>query len=376
MTVPMDPEADQVEAPTDLVARPGAPHPEGAPLQSPLLGAAPGEGDSRDASALSPQSVLPMPTHTVPLVAAGTVSFPRTVGEQEELVCNLHEVPMDTVISPMGAEDSAASHGLLPHGLLEVVRGLEDGSAPQGLAACDAHPAYGVGEASAPLGMHRARLPPYGDCDAALGVSSPHGRGETDATLVPLVVPCALAVHGPGTRFAHQGHDEASALPGFVACRDAIPALGVEEASASHGAHNFGLRAQVSGALMDYVDASRGDVLLSLPASPTDPVDSLACLQVPCLPTDRTNFHGHLVAFMRARTLRILFKVFAFWQLCKLSSKLGDPGLLQYLPGASGPSEAGQALQTDLVRPKARGLSRAPTGRLFSSSLLGCRRGP
>ena len=114
MPVPMDPEADQVDAPTDLVARQGAPHPEGAPLQSPLLGAAPGEGDSRGASALSPQSELPMPMRTVPLVAAGTASFPRTVGELEELVCNLHEVPMDTGISPMDAEDSAASHGLLP----------------------------------------------------------------------------------------------------------------------------------------------------------------------------------------------------------------------------------------------------------------------
>ena len=62
-----------------------------------------------------------MPTHTVPLVAAGTVSFPRTVGEQEELVCSLHEVPMGTVISPMDAEDSAASHGLLPHGLKDAL---------------------------------------------------------------------------------------------------------------------------------------------------------------------------------------------------------------------------------------------------------------
>ena len=35
-------------------------------------------------------------------------------------MCNLHEVPLDTVISPMDAEDSAAPHGLLPHGLLEI----------------------------------------------------------------------------------------------------------------------------------------------------------------------------------------------------------------------------------------------------------------
>jgi len=161
MPVPMDPEADQVEAPTDLAARQGAPRPEGAPLQSPLLGAAPGEGDSRDASALSPQSVLPMPTHTVPLVAAGTVSFPRTVGEQEELVCNLHEVPMDTVISPMDAEDSAASHGLLPHGLLEIGKmPLDALSVP--MYAMHVAAERGLGTGKRRLGPWRNLGPPQG----------------------------------------------------------------------------------------------------------------------------------------------------------------------------------------------------------------------
>ena len=80
-----------------------------------------------------------------------------------------------------------------------------------------------------------------------------------------------------------------------------------------------------AGLLPHGITVAPGDLAVDLCAAPLIPP---APVHPACM-----GFHGRLEALVRAKRMHRLLLHFHIWQLCRLSAKLGDPGMLAFTLG-------------------------------------------